>query len=124
MIIYVCSRFRAEVPETFMKYLTYTCEVSREIVVNGHDVIVPHLIYPNFLNDDIEEEREAGINSALRLMQVVDIMIINTQFGISAGMKAEIEHARKHDITTYTAKSIHELKTVLKEVKKIHLQDV
>lgn len=116
MIIYVCSRFRSKEPETFMKYLTYTCEVSREIVMQGHEAIAPHLLYPNFLNDDIEEERNAGIKSALKLMHVSDMIIINTKFGISEGMKEEIKHAKENNMKKYTVKDIQELKELLKRI--------
>jgi len=118
MIIYVCSRFRSKEPEKFMEYLIYTCEVSREIVMQGHEVIVPHLLYPNFLDDKIEEERKIGIKCSLKLMHVSNIMIINSKYGISEGMKEEIKHAKEHNITTYTANDMLELKKVLKRIKK------
>lgn len=117
MTIYVCSPFSAKKPETFMEYLQYTCEVSREIVLSGHEVIVPHLYYPNFLNDDIEEERNIGMKNAIKLLNLTDAIIVNKLFGLSSGMKLEIAHAKKNKMMILEANNMEELRELLKYTK-------
>jgi len=95
---YICSPYRAETKEQFEKQLEYTKKKAREVVMQGCDVIVPHLYYPQFLDDNIEPERAIGMNSALNLIIVCDSLIVCEQYGISSGMKAEIEFAEKHGI--------------------------
>ena len=80
------------------KQLEYTKEISRAAVMQNYDVIVPHLYYPQFLNDDNEAEREWGMNSALNLILVCDVIVVGEEYGISQGMQAEIEFAKKHGI--------------------------
>ena len=92
---YICSPYRAETKEQFEKQMKYTKEMSRLAVMQGFDVIVPHLYYPQFLDDDKEEEREIGMNSALNLIMVCDVLIVCEKHGISSGMKTEIEFADK-----------------------------
>ena len=93
MIVYVCSPYRAKIDEQFNKQLEYTKAIAKEVVLAGHDVIVPHLYYTQFLDDEIVEEREMGISSAINLLKTCDLLLINTKYGISEGMKQEILHA-------------------------------
>lgn len=93
MIVYICSPYRAATEEQFTRQLEYTKAIAKEVVLVGHDVIVPHLYYTRFLDDKIQEERELGISSATNLIDVCDLMLINTRYGISEGMKQEILHA-------------------------------
>jgi len=98
MTAYICTPYRADNERQFEKQLQYTKEVARQIVVAGHDVIVPHLYYPQFLNDDHEDERAFGMASAMNLIKLCDIVIVGPRHGISDGMRAEIEFAKEHDI--------------------------
>ena len=95
---YICSPYRADTKEQFEKQLNYTKIMSHKAVMEGFDVIVPHLYYPQFLNDDKEAERELGMNSALNLMLVCNVLIVCKRYGISSGMKAEIEFAERNGI--------------------------
>lgn len=95
---YICSPFRADTTEQKEKQLVYTRTMARKAVMEGFDVIVPHLYYPLFLNDDNEVERELGMNSALNLIMVCDVLIVCEKYGISSGMKTEIEFADKMGI--------------------------
>ena len=93
MIIYVCSPYRAKTEKQFKRQLEYTKAITKECVLAGHSVIVPHLYYTRFLNDEVQEERELGIASAIGLIDACDLMLINTRYGISEGMMQEILHA-------------------------------
>ena len=95
---YICSRYRAEKTAQFEDQLAYTKKMARDAVMQGFDVIVPHLYYPLFLSDDDEAERELGMNSALNLILVCNVLLVCEKYGISSGMKAEIEFAEKMGI--------------------------
>jgi len=96
---YICSPYRAVTEKQFKSQIEYTKQISRNAVMQGCDVIVPHLYYPQFLDDNIEAEREWGMNSALNLILVCDFIIVGEEHGISSGMEAEIEFAKKHGIS-------------------------
>jgi hypothetical protein len=93
MLIYICSRYRANTSEEFERLLSYTKEKAKEQVELGNDVIVPHLYYPRFLDDNNEHERNIGIKSAISLMKYCDIILVCIKYGISEGMLAEIKEA-------------------------------
>jgi len=98
MIVYICTRFSAKTQEQFDKQLEVTKNISREVVLAGHEVIVPHLYYPQFLNDDDIAERLIGTQSAIKLLDVCDSLVVYIGLGISSGMKAEIETARQKEM--------------------------
>lgn len=58
---------------------------------------MPHLMFPQFLDDSNPEERILGITLGVELMKICDEVWI---FGstISNGMAFELEHARKFGI--------------------------
>ena len=115
MMIYVCSPYRASCKDQFDKQLEYTKSIAKEIVLAGHDVIVPHLYYTRFLDDSIDEERNLGIQSAINLLHVCDMIVVNTQYGISNGMKHEIAEADVlPSIQKLIVKDIPHLKSTLK----------
>jgi len=98
MLTYICSRYRANSDEQFAKQLEYTKDKAKIEVLTGNDVIVPHLYYPLFLDDNIESERTLGMESAIRLMETCDRVLVCLKYGVSSGMLAEIAHAIENDI--------------------------
>lgn len=94
-LVYICSPYRGDTESNSAKargYCRYACSQSAV-------PIAPHLIYPQFLDDDIPEEREAGMFLGMELLKRSDELWV---FGdrISEGMKAEIEAAEQHGIKT------------------------
>jgi len=85
--VYVCSRYRADDEKQFLIQLEYTKAKAREQVLLGNNVIVPHLYYPQFLDDNNEEERKLGMDSAINLMFSCDEVLVCIKHGISDGMK-------------------------------------
>jgi len=94
-IAYVCSRYRADTDEVFESQLETTKDISRILVSDGYDVIVPHLYYPLFLDDDNEYEREIGLESAKGLVYVCDVVFVHIGNRVSEGMEAEIKEAKR-----------------------------
>jgi len=98
MTAYICTPYRADDKEQFDKQLAYTKEVAKHCVLEGYDVIVPHLYYPLFLDDNVCEDRKLGMKSAKNLIKKCDLLIRGTKHGLSDGMRAEIEYAKEHGI--------------------------
>ena len=66
----------------------------RFAISNGAIPLAPHLLYPQFMDDDDREQRELGIRFALILLAKCDELWV---FGdkISEGMSLEISKADK-----------------------------
>ena len=56
-IVYICSPFSGDVEENIANARRY----SRFAVDKGYIPIAPHLLFPQFLDDDNPEERELGL---------------------------------------------------------------
>jgi len=86
--VYVCSPYRGEV----VKNLNYTQECCRKVFSKNDIPIAPHLYFPMFMNDNIEEVRELAFEINKRLIDMCDCLCI---FGsvISEGMQIEIDYA-------------------------------
>ena len=64
---------------------------SRMACEEGHLPIAPHLLFPQFLNEGIEEERRLGIAMGMELLALCDEVWV---FGeATEGMAAEIAQA-------------------------------
>ena len=59
--VFVCSPYRGDTE----KNLRLARRVCRRVVEDGYAVICPHLLYPQFLSDDDENEREQGIKAGV-----------------------------------------------------------
>ncbi len=115
-VAYVCSRYRAETDEVFVTQLETTKDISRILVADGYDVIVPHLYYPLFLDDNDKAERKAGLESAIRLLNVCDMMFVHIGNKVSVGMEAEIREAKLKDIDIRYFTNMNDLRDILKDL--------
>lgn len=113
---YICSRYRADTQEQFDKQMRHTKTLAHEAVIAGYDVIVPHMYYPQFLDDNNEDERKLGMESAIRLLHKCDIVLVYIGLDISQGMEAEIEEARKTNKQIFYFESINIMRGILKRL--------
>ena len=60
--------------------------------------IAPHIYAPQFLSDEIPEERAAGIEMGLALLSKCSELWLFDSDGISEGMTAELKYAIEHNI--------------------------
>lgn len=88
-IVYICSPFSGNVEANVKAAQSY----SRFAVDEGFIPIAPHLLFPQFLNDDKPAERQLGLFFGNALMSKCSEVWV---FGniISAGMKTEIKRAK------------------------------
>ena len=88
-IVYICSPFSGDVDGNVKAAQRY----SRYAVDKGYIPIAPHLLFPQFLDDNNPKERELGLFFGNALMSKCSEVWV---FGgvISAGMEAEIKRAK------------------------------
>lgn len=89
-IVYICSPFSGDVDGNIAAAQRY----SRFAVGKGYIPIAPHLLFPQFLDDESPKERQLGLFFGNALMSKCSEVWV---FGriISAGMAAEIKRAKR-----------------------------
>lgn len=95
-LIYVCSPFRGNLTE-MIRNSNNTAAYCASIAKEGAVPIAPHLYFPRFMNEDIPEEREFGMEVGKALLEICDEIWV---FGdrISEGMQEEINLAKELNI--------------------------
>ena len=89
-LCFICSPYSGEVK----KNVRFAVEYCTYAVVTNLNPIAPHLLYPQFLSDKIDEQREHGLRLALELLARCDLMWVCGEH-ISEGMKGEIAEAER-----------------------------
>ena len=88
-IVYICSPYAGNVSENVENARRY----SRFAVDNGYIPVAPHLLFLQFLNDDIPKERQLGLFFGNAIMsKCTEVWVFGEH--ISAGMEAEIKRAK------------------------------
>lgn len=95
-MVYVCSPFSGDVAGNIANARKY----SRFAVEQGYIPIAPHLLFPQFLNDNDLTERELGLHFGNVLMShCSEVWVFAESLCgreiISAGMDAEIRRAKR-----------------------------
>lgn len=91
-LVYICSPFAGDMEGNAQKARRY----SRFAVGNGAIPVAPHLLFPQFLNEGIEAERQAGLAMGLELLLCCDEVWV---FGeATEGMASEIAFAVEQGI--------------------------
>lgn len=93
-IVYICSPYAGDVEGNTAAARRY----SRFAVETEYIPIAPHLLYPQFLDDNDPKERELGIFFGNAIMSMCSEVWV---FGsvVSDGMRREIERATKKHLT-------------------------
>lgn len=85
---YICSPYSGEVKRN----KDYARSITLRAIRDGYAPITPHLYITECLDD--KTERKLGLDIALELLKVCDIMYIGAKYGVSAGMEKEIMLAK------------------------------
>jgi hypothetical protein len=56
-------------------------------------VFAPHLLYTSVLDEDKAVERKLGLDAGMKFLEACDLLVIGDKYGVSEGMKLEIEYA-------------------------------
>ena len=96
--VYICSPFRAysggTVEDNTQRANRFCRFASQQEVVP----LAPHVIFSQFLDDDIPEERDAGLYLGMQVLKRCEELWVFGDF-ISSGMQSEIEAATRRGIT-------------------------
>ena len=88
-LVYICSPFSGDVERNVAAARRY----CRFAVDKGYIPIAPHLLFPQFMNDNSPKERELGLFFGTVLMgKCAEVWVFGSLY--SAGMTAEIKRAR------------------------------
>lgn len=88
-IVYICSPFSGDVDRNVENARRY----SRFAVDQGYIPIAPHLLFPQFLDDNDPVQRELGLFFGNALMsKCAEVWVFGSH--ISSGMEAEISRAK------------------------------
>lgn len=94
-IAYICSPYRAASEAELDNHIEYAQEITKRALAAGYAPITPHLYITQVTNDNIPEERAAGMAAGLELLERCDVVITGGRYGISDGMQAELSRATK-----------------------------
>ena len=88
-IVYICSPFAGDIEANVAAARRY----SRFAVEKGYIPLAPHLLFPQFLNDNDPKERQLGLFFGNALMsKCSEVWVFGSN--ISPGMDAEIKRAK------------------------------
>ncbi len=93
-LVYICSPYSGDIGNNIKSAKRY----SRFAVDMGYIPITPHLLYPQFLDDDNPAERSLGLLFGNVLMAKCAEVWVFVSY-ISPGMNAEIERAKRKKYT-------------------------
>lgn len=87
-LIYVASPYAGDVE----KNIEFAKKACRHVMEQGHAFFAPHLLYPHLLDDNVPEERQAGLDMGIAMLSRCDELWC---YGghISFGMHCEMEEA-------------------------------
>lgn len=92
--VFIISAFKARTEEDRIFNVNFARAVARTEYLNGFFPIVPHLLIPQYVNDNDPYERSWGIEAGHVLMESCDEVLVAIVGGrISEGMKSDIEYA-------------------------------
>lgn len=92
-LVFICSPYASDMEHNTEKVQRY-CRFAYSV---GKVPIAPHLYFPQFLDEEIPEEREAGIKMGIEILKKSSELWC---FGnvITNGMEVELKYAIKNNI--------------------------
>lgn len=104
--IYVCSPLSGDIKDNIKKAEKYCRDI---VIVDNAIPVAPHIYFTRFLDDNVELERELGMDLGLQLLSDCGKMYVYNQNGISKGMQKEIEMAKRLNIPIVYREDEYEL---------------
>mgnify|MGYP001125006856 FL=1 len=100
-LVYICSPLSAPTEQGIRKNMEKAAYYAGLVSgVTGCRAIAPHSFLPEYLDDDIPEEREAGLAFGLSVLRLSKAIIVCGS-RISSGMRGEIRLAGELNIPAY-----------------------
>jgi len=102
-MVYIASPLRGDYNTNIKNAVEY-CRLAGE---QGVLPLAPHIIFSQWCNDTIPEQREKGLQLGLALLEKADeLWVMGTQF--SQGMQGEVAFALEHKIPTFFVTHPHD----------------
>ncbi len=92
-IVYICSPYSGDVRKNMEMARRY----SRFAVDSGVVPLAPHLLLPQYMNEDTERDLVMFMDMVL-LERCEELWVFGAEVGVSDGMAAEIEKAVQRDM--------------------------
>ncbi len=100
-LVYICSPLSAPTEQGIRKNMEKAAYYAGLVSgVTGCRAIAPHSFLPEYLDDNIPEEREAALAFGLSILKLSKAVIVCGN-RISSGMRGEIRLAGELDIPAY-----------------------
>lgn len=100
--VIVESPYAAPTPEGIQRNIDYLRACMRDCLLRGEAPYASHAMYtqPGVLRDEVEEERQHGIEAGFAWRSVAEKTVVYEDRGISTGMLYGIKHATAngHDV--------------------------
>lgn len=94
--VYIMSRCRAATEKEQEFNRRVARYFAKQVVYEGKAPVVPHLFYTQFLDDELPDERERGLEFGLfDLRDSQEFLLVIIDGVISEGMRAEIAEASR-----------------------------
>ena len=113
--LYICSPFRAKDGKELVRNINYARELTRAAVEAHMAPITPHLYLTQCLDEEIPEERAAGLKIGLELLKACNFVLAGVKYGITEGMRGEMDAAREMGIVVMEVADTDSLPELLSE---------
>ncbi len=94
LCVFICSPYSGDTAA----HTKYAQSAMLDALGRGDAPYVPHLLYPQVLDDTDEVDRDVGMAAAKEWLLVSDVLAVYADLGISSGMRDEIALAEANDI--------------------------
>lgn len=98
-VLEVCAALRRVLLHSNMELAKRLCH---EVARLGHAPFAPHVFYPLFLDDTIEDERNDGIECGRAIMVGFDEAWVYRKLGMSEGMIGDVSRAETFGVPSFT----------------------
>ena len=97
-IAYICSPYRGEIKRN----KEYARHLTKVAINNGFAPVAVHLYITEVTDEENPLERRKGMAAGMEILRKCGYMIIGDRYGISSGMKEEMQEAhRKGTVILY-----------------------
>ena len=93
--VFICSPYRAATKEDLARNIAYAKELTANAISEGSAPFTPHLYLPQVISDACVTMRKTGISVGLRFLETCTEIHVGARYGITAGMREEIRHAKR-----------------------------
>lgn len=96
-IIFICSPYKGKTEKEQSRNVRLTQRYCKLACSLGFTPFAPHLLYPQFLDETNQSERDFGINCGLNILRnCSELWVCGSK--VTDGMKKEIQFAKLCDI--------------------------